>query len=199
MRVFSLFPSPLVEFKISNNLNQLNKEVEKQTFEETSDFGSESSKSFNVLSQCRNIENIILNCFYQYAQESLKLDTKFKISTSWYTKIKKGCSCQYHHHKNCFYSGVLYFGHYKREDDGYLCFLTPLDKLSDYFIKPVKENLLNTGISLIPPENGKLIFFPSYLSHRVGQYNGDNPRYSLAFNIVPVGKYGEGDSSMEIR
>ena len=75
--------------------------------------------------------------------------------------------------------------------------LNPLDKYTDFFIKQNKSNPLNTHLTIIPPEYNKLIFFPSYLSHKIGEFKG-KVRYSLAFNIVPKGEYGDGDSSMFI-
>ena len=49
----------------------------------------------------------------------------------------------------------------------------------------------NTGIENI------LLFFPSYLKHKVAMNNSDKDRRSLAFNIVPVGFYGDADSAYD--
>ena len=48
---------------------------------------------------------------------------------------------------------------------------------------------------LIPPEEKKIILFPSYLEHSIVEHKEETTRYSLAFNIFPVGKYGVGDST----
>ena len=39
--------------------------------------------------------------------------------------------------------------------------------------------------------------FPSYLKHQVLTHNIDTKRCSLAFNIVPLGNYGIGDSQYD--
>ena len=39
-----------------------------------------------------------------------------------------------------------------------------------------------------------LILFPSYVYHEVALHREDIDRHSLAFNIVPTGLYGNGDS-----
>ena len=44
------------------------------------------------------------------------------------------------------------------------------------------------------PHKNQLILFPSYLKHRICEQKSDKTRYSLAFNIVPIGGYGYGDS-----
>ena len=47
----------------------------------------------------------------------------------------------------------------------------------------------------IKPEVKKMILFPSYLEHAILEHNEDTIRYSLAFNLYPVGEYGIGDST----
>ena len=46
----------------------------------------------------------------------------------------------------------------------------------------------------IMPNKNMLVLFPSYLKHKILTHESNIPRYSLAFNIVPVGHYGVGDS-----
>ena len=46
-------------------------------------------------------------------------------------------------------------------------------------------------------EPGSLIIFPSYLQHKIGINNTKKQRFSLAFNINPFGKTGEGDSEYD--
>ena len=47
------------------------------------------------------------------------------------------------------------------------------------------------------PSTNSLVLFPSYLSHRIAEHQSKKIRRSLAFNIVPVGSYGEYDSSYD--
>ena len=54
---------------------------------------------------------------------------------------------------------------------------------------------MNNNSWTISPEKNLLVFFPSYLEHRI--INNKDKRRSLAFNIVPIGGYGTGDSSMD--
>jgi len=59
----------------------------------------------------------------------------------------------------------------------------------------VNPNIVNSNLSYITPSTNSLVLFPSYLSHRIAEHQSKKIRRSLAFNIVPVGSYGEYDSS----
>ena len=59
----------------------------------------------------------------------------------------------------------------------------------------VNPNIANSNLSYITPSANSLVLFPSYLSHRIAEHQSKKIRRSLAFNIVPVGGYGEYDSS----
>jgi hypothetical protein len=62
---------------------------------------------------------------------------------------------------------------------------------------PTEWNILNSRRLIIEPEKNLLVFFPSVLRHRVSKYSGKDNRYSLAFNLFPTGKIGNGDSSID--
>ena len=53
-----------------------------------------------------------------------------------------------------------------------------------------EPNLINGMKCLLTPSPNLLLIFPSYLEHQVLHHNNDNPRCSLAFNIIPLGTYG---------
>ena len=54
---------------------------------------------------------------------------------------------------------------------------------------------MNSHTWFMYPQPKLLLFFPSYLRHKINIHKISKIRKSLAFNIIPVGKYGEGDSS----
>ena len=74
-------------------------------------------------------------------------------------------------------------------------FKNPLFSHSDFNLTPREWNIMNSCSWNISPEKNLLIFFPSYLEHRI--INNRGKRKSLAFNIVPIGEYGTGDSSID--
>ncbi len=76
--------------------------------------------------------------------------------------------------------------------------MTPLQYHGGYQLKRLNDEF-GPPITVadqweIPPEHKKLILFPSYLVHKIGKQKADKPRYSLAFNIVPIAPYGVADS-----
>ncbi len=197
MEVFPLFASPLVQIKVKEDINKLNDIVSKEPFAFTKSSGSynaQISKDRRILERYLDLKELLLDYFNQFSEEVLRYDGEFNITTSWFTKIKTGCSSQYHCHKNSFYSGVLYFGDYSNDNGGAIKFNNPIEQFSDYQIAPKEYHIANCNEYAVYPQKNILIIFPSYLSHMIDTYYGEDPRYSLAFNIVPVGEYGRVDS-----
>ena len=93
-----------------------------------------------------DLKELLLDYFNQFSEEVLRYDGEFNITTSWFTKIKTGCSSQYHFHKNSFYSGVLYFGDYSNDNGGAIKFNNPIEqwwRLSNWWniILPTAMNM----------------------------------------------------------
>ena len=149
------------------------------------------SKDRRILERYPILKEILLNKFYGFIKESnLNYNNKFDISTSWLTKSENKQQCVKHSHKNCFYSGVYYYGDRYDSNCGDLILINPLNALTDFLLQPE----IKFGIN---PQPGGVIFFPSYIQHKFKSNYSNNPSYSLAFNIVPLGFYGEGDSSYD--
>ena len=192
--ILTVFSSPIVTTIIEKNTNDLKKE----TIFATNDYQEYEDKSnFRVLEKYPNVKKILLEEYKKFAREKLHYTEEFNISTSWITQIETGGLCQKHCHKNSFYSGVYYFDEYEKDEGGKLEFESPLKNFSDFFLLPKEWNLLNSTMLEITPVKNLLILFPSYLNHRVLPYYGKTVRKSLAFNIVPVGGYGQGDSTYD--
>ena len=63
--------------------------------------------------------------------------------------------------------------------------------------KSADLNLHNSKTWDIKPKKNMLIFFPSYLEHSILDNKSKRPRHSLAFNLIPIGKYGSSDSTYD--
>ncbi len=195
--VFPLFASPLIQIRVRENLDKVMSYANSQEFvvgSQTGNNGSQCSKDRRVLEKYSDIRDIIMQYFCISSHEILRYDGSFKMTTSWFTKVEQGGS-QFHFHKNSFYSGILYFGEYDNKNGGSLQFNNPLEQFPDYKIVPSEYYIGNCNEYGVYPIQNLLLFFPSYLSHRIDEYTGDKPRYSLAFNIVPIGEYGSNDST----
>ena len=161
-----------------------------------------SSKNTRVLEKYPNTKKILLNKFIEIARNTLNYNCDFLISTSWITKVKPGGFSHRHSHRNSFYSGVYYFENEYSLNSGSIRFTSPVNNLSDYDIDSSnrgKFSVLSSKNWRIPPEKKKLLLFPSYLEHTVLKNNEKIDRHSIAFNIVPIGKYGNGDSTYDSR
>ena len=186
----TLFSSPLITLEVEENTDKLI-EYSYEFIKTGSHHKTYSTKDNRILRKFPKIEKILLNYFNKIATEVFQYTETFQITTSWITKIV-GDYSEFHNHKNSFFSGVYYFGEYS-EDSGVLQFQSPLMNHSDFHLIPKDWNVMNAKGWNITPEKNMLVIFPSYLMHRIAANKGT--RYSLAFNIVPTGLYGYGDST----
>lgn len=199
--VFPLFPSTVGVNFISEDLSNLNqiKNLKFEATEATSETNNcLTSESRHIFLNFQEEKNIIISYFNKFKNDVLKFETtNFEITTSWATKLTNNSSSQFHLHKNSYYSGVLYLE--SVENGGEIEFDGVGLKPDSFMVNsPTEYNIFNYGTWHLKPQKNLIIFFPSYLRHRIKPYFGNNPRYSIAFNIVPVGEYGGGDSSVNI-
>ena len=198
VNVFPLFSSPLAAIEINGDFSKIKKSLSKIKYREAV-FGLNSSISRNlkILDEFPEEKELLLKAWYEYKDNFLYYDTTdFEISTSWITKTAPGGYCQFHNHRNCFYSAVFYFdevpgGTIEFDSMGIIPSQITVNNPSEWTL----YNCKNFEYS---PSKNDLIFFPSYVYHRVNKNTSDKNRYSLAFNIFPVGKVGEGDSFVEL-
>jgi len=191
--ILSLFPSNLFLTKIEKNTDQLK---ENKIFHPTNNnLRGEIKTDFRSLERFPRIKKILLDEFKKFMKE-LDYDYDFKISTSWFVSIEKDQEGHSHIHKNSFYSGVYYYDEYD-EDSAGLELDNPISTLFDFHLVPKSYTATTSVSTVIKPQKNLLVLFPSYLRHKIQKHTGENTRYSLAFNIVPTGKYGVGDSTYD--
>ena len=188
-----LFPSSLVSLDVRENTDELIEYSYDFLLTEALECQSYMTKDNRILKKFPRIEKILLSYFNQIAKDIFLYPQDFAISTSWVTQIES-FGCQWHTHKHCFYSGVYYFDSDYPEGSGKLQFKNPLIPYSDFRLIPQQYSIMTTDTWQEIPQKNKLVLFPSYLEHRVAE-NKQKGRRSLAFNIVPTGEYGSGDSS----
>jgi len=166
------------------------KKFQKSGLKNTDDF------EFRILEQFPKMKQMFTHISNRLIKEGLNYDNKLEISSSWFTKTHKGEQSPMHDHKNCVFSAVYYYGDY---DDkvGNLIFKNPIVNLTSYRLNVNKSNRFNTYDIEVTPQAGSLLIFPSYVSHKIDVHKSDIPRLSLAFNMVPVGQYGIGDSQAD--
>ena len=156
------------------------------------------SSSLYVLeeSQNQNLKKIIDFEIYNYANNIMKYDAQFKITTSWFTEVDLKEHGEMHYHTNSFLSGVLYLNVNKKSGN-----ITFHKLKSEIDVPTLESNQLNSDSYTIEPENGLFLLFPSKLFHSIGCNESEEIRNSLAFNVMPVGRVGlaTADSHMKIK
>ena len=138
------------------------------------------------------LKKMILDKFNELNNDVYKYDNEFIITTSWFTHTKDGKFGNFHNHSNSMFSGVFYF-----TDDNSSIKFQNFNKNTSFNIIPKEFNVYNSSSWEIKPPKGTILLFPSEVYHYVNISNRD--RKSLAFNIVPVGEYGGGDSKVNIK
>jgi len=192
--VLHFFPTFVTTIRVDEDTDEL-KNYEGE-FETVAHALSSQSKDLRVLEKYSKTRKILLDYFKKFSDEVLEYDNDYDITTSWFTKSSEGQFSTFHNHKNSFWSGVYYYGDYD-DNSSNIEFSSPLAIYQQYELNIRNPNAVNSILSYIKPRSKSLILFPSYLAHRIGEHRSKITRHSLAFNIVPIGKYGEYDSSYD--
>ena len=177
------------DFKIAGN---------EYTHSEDIDNANSLSKNLYVLNDKRFkfLKDKIMEEFYKFSRGEMKYPNKFEITTSWFTKTTKNQSGFFHNHNNCMISGILYLQ--TNENSGNIVFENFSNKR--YKLEVDDYNVYNSTEWKIGPVDGLLVMFPSEVHHMLQENKSDITRYSLAFNLSPIGLIGntKSDSHMII-
>jgi uncharacterized protein (TIGR02466 family) len=149
-------------------------------------------KDLNVLRKYKELNKEIIKAVNATIKDVLMLeDVNYRIFSSWLTKTDPGGSSDPHSHTNSWLSGVYY-------PKGNTSFSIKFynDHITQFHTPPKKFNIYNSGEWSIHPDDNYLILFFSQLRHKIMANNSNEDRYSLAFNILPKGKFGVGDSTV---
>ena len=135
----------------------------------------------------------IKECVNFYNDEVMQYESNdFEITTSWATKCDKNQESMRHKHSNNMDSAVYY--NKCKKDHSHLTFFNQHYNPHGYELKPKTDVQFNAGNWSILPEDNLLVVFPSYLYHQIQKNVSDEPRFSIACNLRPTGKYGMSDS-----
>ena len=143
------------------------------------------------------LKDELMKEFDFYASHIMQYSNKFEITTSWITRLTKGQNTVFHNHNNCMISGILYLQ--VNEISGDICFRNYDNRR--YQIRTKEGNVFNSINYRYTPVEGLLLLFPGEVYHKVEENKSDITRYSLAFNLSPVGLIGResNDSHMTIK
>ena len=192
----NIFYTKVENKTILNEINNFSKTEKYQQLQNAGDRNlSDSGLDMRVLEKMPNSKSYLMSICDNVLQNTLKYPCQFQITTSWFTRAKKNCESEFHNHRNCFYSGILYFGEYDEKTAGEIQFVSPMTSFFNYDIAPTEWNIFNSHNWSIKPQHGLILIFPSFLFHKIKSHGSKNIRRSLAFNVIPVGEYGLYDSA----
>ena len=198
-----LFSVPLMDFEygqisederktINHYLDDLRPNVYNFTTKESYilDKGLSKLKKFIEIAIDTYVINVIVGDKYD---ENLS----FKITQSWGNLTRPGSEGHHlHKHSNSVISGVFYV---QTNDVDNITFANPLLAHDTIRIRTKEYNQFNSYTWRYPVSTGKLILFPSNVSHHVDPPIGDKDRISLSFNVFPTGKIGDSTDLNELR
>jgi uncharacterized protein (TIGR02466 family) len=189
MNLHGLFAQPVGFFDLNRSLTEEELFVLKE-LEQRPNMGNRTSKDNFVLknSTMTPLRSWMEDCLGQYFKATVnpKHDVNLRITQSWVNYSEPG---QYHHkhaHPNSFVSGVFYV---QTNDTDKIYFYK--DGFQQIKFPPQEWNSWNSESWWFEALTGRLILFPSSLTHMVPTVEGDDVRISLSFNTFPVGVVGE--------
>lgn len=197
MNLHSLFPIPIGMIELDRSLSK-KEMLFFNTLDTRPNSGNTTSRDNNILNNSTltklrswiedQLQEFFLSVFNPKSSVSLK------ITQSWVNYSTPG---QFHHkhaHPNSFISGVFYIQ------------TNPQDKIffsreeyQQIKILPKNWNIWNSDSWWYEAIQGRLILFPSSLTHMVPKVEGNETRISLSFNTFPIGLLGEEAELTELK
>ena len=148
------------------------------------------SENFNILKKYKELNKEVNKAVDATLKDILMLkNTNYRIFSSWLTKIEPKGFGEPHRHSNSWLSGI----YYPKGNPGFSVKFF-IDNKSQFFTDPIEYNIFNSSHWIVPAEDNLLILFFSQLSHQIMPNHSKEDRFSLAFNLLPQGEFGKGDS-----
>jgi len=170
----------------------LSLEFKEEKFTSIAGGSSLIGKDFNILKKYENLNKEINKAVAITLKEILMLkNINYRIFNSWLTKAGPKTSSDSHKHTNSWLSGV----YYPKGHPGFsinFCY----DNVHPFYTRPTEYNIYNSTDWTIFPEDNHLILFFSQLRHKIMPNESTKDRFSLAFNILPKGQFGDDDSKV---
>lgn len=191
IEILQLFPTSLCSINLPEMVSDFwEKQVQNENFYTEGDnphWQTERTILENNLEMKEFFLVVVKDCLDQLGY----VDQKFKITTSWLTATESKTSPLYHNHMNSWYSCVYYF------QDSCSDLVIINDKRRDIDVVLAKGTIHTKNECRISPLKNQFIMIPSYLYHQITKNTSKETRHSLAFNIMPSGKVGHADSTMD--
>lgn len=197
MNTYAMFAIPLGVVEIANDICEALKPLSDK-------YGIQSgtpvtTSDFVILNKNKEIKQELTSIFSKWANDIEGQELSWVMTSSWITHNPNGDAMTRHNHRNCTYSGVLYFDEVDIPAHPSLIFENPIDTTfnKSYFGDDKAENIFNNPRYAAPMQKGLMIFFPSYVYHFHRAFKSNLNRKSLACNFAPTGFMGCYDSIID--
>ncbi len=192
--IYPLFSMPLLAMSLENiDNNKLLKHIKNITYRDN--INSDKcyiSKSVKILEikKLKKEKEIFLKAIKKYLT-FLGYTKSFKILNSWSTKVKQNYQSQPHVHTNTWISGVYY-----TQDNSSIRFIKNWANSSFFNLGfNNTENIYSSPTWDIKAKKNTLLLFPSELQHKIKKNVLKEDRYSIAFNVLPIGGFNKGQDN----
>lgn len=207
INVIGIFPTPLFIASCPLDVTEMVKFFDSSDVDDTAkeDYGLRSIDTYIINSlQCRDFKSWVEQMGQEFASRVLGHDvTEMGVTQSWVSIKEPNQRHTTHIHPNSIISGVFYW------EDGIvdpIAFHKPtIHSYAPVFKVATREldqsdndNPYCWNKYFYTPAKNELVLFPSQLSHSVGVVLSKAPRKSLAFNMMPRGKFGDPFSLYEL-
>jgi len=190
--IIEVFPTAVADVTLLDRelLDNLEKEIYEEMKrdpegESLSNMGGwQSARDSGIGPITQSLRKSLLPLVQKYYDETIgrcDMTEKLKITGMWANVSGKGSFNQEHVHPGANVSGVLYVKVPKNA--AYINFINPNRGLKMHVSEvPIEVNKYNSESFFFGPTKGRLLLFPSWLSHSVDMTESDGDRISLAFN-----------------
>ncbi len=192
--ILKFFPQPVFRYRIENH-KEINHELLKYIYKlkemneeglERSNINGWHSENFNLKDKdsvqhkfLMSLKNYIFDVFKNYGWD---IDPKKIVCTDMWAIINKKNSFNLiHTHPNSYLSAAYYVK--APENCGKFLVENPNPVSNHSHPKISEETEFNSTIRGLDVKEGDLLFFPSYLPHKVGKNLSDEDRVVISFNI----------------
>ena len=191
--IYPLFSMPLMALSLDIDNDKLLKYIKNITYRDNINSNkSFLSKSVKLLEnkKLQKEKQIFLIAIQQYLNV-LGYKQKFKILNSWSTKVEKNYNSQVHVHTNTWLSGVYY-----TQDNSSIEFIKNWANSSFFNLEfNNSTNIYSSTKWDLKVKKNTLLIFPSELQHKIKKNLLKENRYSIAFNILPIGSFNKGQDN----
>ena len=202
-----LFPTPMFSGKVSDlgacdrvekKLREMQKSGQglKHNF---GDFAFLTADDIQALPEMKELVDLIMNESGQILDlYKIKRESHY-ITNMWANITHPNHRHHMHIHPNCLFSGIIYIKAPK--NCGPTLFFDP--RINARLIEPTytENNVFNSAALTVPAEKGRMLIWPSYLSHGVdyGNSNENEDRIVVAFNVMIRGLIDRRTARLELK